>query len=99
VASNVVVADLVDSAIGEDTERTTNPGDVLAAVVDQQVDVVRGPDAAMRYDGEPADQEIPRARLVQRAADRDEIRDLWRASVRAIIPLSQASASSKLANR
>ena len=39
------------------------------------------------------------AALVQRAADSDEVLDLRRASVRAIVRVSQASASSKLRKR
>jgi hypothetical protein len=78
---------------------TAHQADVLRAVVDQQIDVLRGPDTAVSDDREAPDQDVTRARFVQRATDPDEVVDLRCASVRAIVWFSQASASSKLAKR
>ena len=50
-------------------------------------------------DGKAADEKVSSLTFVQRAADPDEILDLRRASVRAIVSLIQRSASSKLENR
>ncbi len=99
IPANVLVLDLVDCVIGQDAKRTANQADVLGAVVDQQIDVLGGPGTTVSDDREAPDQDVARARLVQRATDPDEIVDLRRASVRAIVWFSQASASSKLPKR
>jgi len=50
-------------------------------------------------DGKAADENVLGAVLVQGLADADEILDLWRARVLAIVLLIQRSASSKLEKR
>jgi hypothetical protein len=49
--------------------------------------------------GEAADQEVPGAGFVERAADPDDVIDARCARVRPIVRVNQVSASSKLSNR
>lgn len=65
----------------------------------QEVDVLRRAAGTVGDDGKAANEKVARLAFVQRAADPDEIPDLRRASVRAIVSLIQRSASSKLENR
>jgi hypothetical protein len=68
-------------------------------VIHQQIDVLGEPARAMCQDGEPANQHIPRAGVVQGAADADEVFRLRCSCVRLIILVIHASASSKLEKR
>ena len=54
-------------------------------VIDQEIDVLGETAGAVRHDGEAADEDVAGARVVQSAADADEILRLWRACVRRII--------------
>lgn len=99
VALNVVIVHFVDGAIGEDAEADPDATDVLRTVVHEEVDVARRASAAVSDHGESADQDVARACLVERSADPEEVFDLWRTSVVAIVRVSQLSASSKLSKR
>jgi hypothetical protein len=73
--------------------------DIRRPRVDEEIDVFRGARAAVRDDGEPADQHVPDMVRVQRAGEADEIIELRLTCVRAIMRVIHASASSKLLNR
>ena len=99
VSSNVRFLDLVHGVILEDAQSALDAGDVLGRRVYQKIDVFRRSRTAVGNHGEPADEDVTGASVVQRAADADEIRDLRLACVRAIVRVIHASASSKLLNR
>jgi hypothetical protein len=67
--------------------------------VDEEIDVFGGARAAVRDDGESANQHVPDTVRVQRSGEADEIVELRLTCVRAIMRVIHASASSKLLNR
>jgi hypothetical protein len=56
-------------------------------------------DEAVQNDREAADEDLPRAPCVQRTPEPDEVFELRRACVRAIVGIIHVSASSWVANR
>jgi hypothetical protein len=67
--------------------------------VSEEIDVLGGTGAAVRDDGEAADQHILDAVRVQRAGKAGEVVELRLRCVRAIMRVIHASASLKLQNR
>ena len=96
IFSTSVSFDLRRSVVGKNCEGRFDPGHVLSARFDEQVDVLRRTACTVGNDRKAADENVLGAALVQGAADPDEILDLWRARVLAIVLLIQRSASSKL---
>ena len=85
VLADVVILELRGGVVGKNPESFLDSSDVFRRVVNQKIDILRGPDESVGYDGEAADQDVTRAMRVQRPADSLEIIELWRACVRAII--------------
>jgi hypothetical protein len=99
VVANVALFNVSSGIVSEDRETALHPSDVLWRVIDQKVDVFGEPTCAMSQNGEAPDQDIPRASVVQRSADADEVFRLWRSCVVNSILVIHASASSKLMKR
>ena len=99
IAGYIRVRDFVDGLVFEYAERALDQRDVVRGGIHEEVDVLRCSGAAVGDDGEPTDEDVACAGVVQRAADPDEVLDLRLACVRAIVRVIHASASSKLLKR
>ena len=99
VFADVMVGHLGGGIVGEDREALLDAGDILGSVIDQEVDVFREAACPMRHDGKAANQHIPRAGVVQGAADSDEVFRFGCSCVRSSILVIHASASLKLEKR
>jgi hypothetical protein len=75
---DVSVFDFGGGIVCEDRQGALDPRYVSRGVVDQQVDVLGQTAGTVCDDREAADEEIAGARLVQRAADPDDVRRLRR---------------------
>ena len=95
----VAVGHLRGGVVGEDTEPVLYSRDVVGRIIDQEVDILREAAGAVGDDGEATDQHVFRAGLVQGAADTDDVFRLRCSSVRSVIWVIHASASSKLEKR
>ena len=99
VVGDIRVRNLIYCTIFEDPKGLLDQRHVLWRRIDEEVYVFRRPCAAMRDDGEAANENVARAGIVQRPADPNEIFDLRLACARAIVRIIHTSASSKLLKR
>jgi hypothetical protein len=96
---HIVLRDLGGRVVRENGQGQLDAGNVGGGVVDQEVDVLREAAGSMGHDREPADQQVPRTRVVQRPTDADDVVGLRRTCSAVIILAIQASASSNEENR
>ena len=99
VLGDVAVGHVRSGVIRENAQCRLHARDVVWRRIDQQVDVLRESAAAVRDHGKAANEDVLRPGLVQGSTDADEVFGFCCSSVRSIIRVIHASASSKLENR
>jgi hypothetical protein len=73
---DLIVCDQRDCVVGQHGHRAFQPLHVVRSRIDEQVDVLRGPNKTMQDDRESTDQNVPDALGVQRPAEREEVFEL-----------------------
>lgn len=76
---DVFVLELSRGVVRQDAESRLDAGDVFGCRVDEEVDVLGRPSAAVDDDGETADQDVAGLGLVEGAADPGDVFESWRA--------------------